>query len=164
MDAELSGVVAKNGSKETLDPREVQTRDDLAVYLSASLPGDYTMVLGEGEVRNVATHAKSYLIEAHSEARRPLADRLSLAFREVVQLPDRSLYRVSGDDVVFFLDAGDPRPSNGTAHVQDLSHRRTAGNRQLGATNAPSGLHRPGGGSANSRLRREVSGRPLSGL
>lgn len=92
-----------------MDVYEVQTREDLAQYLSASLPGDYTQPVGEGEVRNVATHVKSYLMEAHTDGQLPIQERLTRAFLEVARLEDSSLLRVSRDNVFFFVDAGDPR-------------------------------------------------------
>ncbi len=90
-------------------PLDVQTRDDLAKYLSASLPGDYTTVVGDTEVRNVATHVKSYLIEAHVGADGSIRNHLATVFREVAQLADRTLFRVVDGGLVFFLDTGHPR-------------------------------------------------------
>jgi len=98
-----------NRDEHDVDPRAVQTRGDLATYLSASLPGDYTLVVGETEVRNVATHVKSYLIEAHAGSGRAVSDRLATVFDDVSQLADRTLLRVADGDLVFFLDAGHPR-------------------------------------------------------
>jgi len=89
--------------------REVQTRDDLARYLSRSLPGEYKTVVDD-EVRSTATYVKSYLIEAHPEGDASLPQRLSVVFGEVAQLRDPSLLRaVDARGATYFVDTAHPR-------------------------------------------------------
>lgn len=109
MDASLSDRIVDRAVDSIIDARDVQTRDDLAEYLSASLPGEYKMLVGEGEIRNTSTHVKSYLVEAHADVRGGLPERLSPTFGIVTRLQDRSLYLASRHNLVFFVDAGDPR-------------------------------------------------------
>lgn len=92
------------------EAHDVQTRDDLAQYLSQSLPGDYKTLTGDAEVRNTSTFVKSYLIEAHHSREDPVADRLRLVFRDVARLRDASLMRATdkrGD--TYFVDLRHPR-------------------------------------------------------
>ena len=109
----MESLISDEGSGQERSPgvqaRDVQTREDLAQYLSASLPGEYTVLVGESEVRNVATHVKSYLLEVHADGQRPIIDRLSRTFQEIAHLEDPSLFRVARDSVFFFVDVGDPR-------------------------------------------------------
>lgn len=89
--------------------REVQTREDLARYLSRSLPGAYTTVV-EDEVRSTATYVKSYVIEAHQDEEASIAERLTSVFGEVVPLRDRSLLRaVDAHGATYFVDLGNAR-------------------------------------------------------
>jgi hypothetical protein len=106
---EVTNELAQGNHEDGFDPRAVQTRDDLARYLSASLPGDYTTVVGETEIRNVATHVKSYLVETHPDGVLSSESRLATVFDEVSQLSDRNLYRLVDDSQLFFLDTGHPR-------------------------------------------------------
>jgi hypothetical protein len=89
--------------------REVQTREDLARYLSRSLPGDYRLVVDD-EVRSTATYVKSYLIEAHPDEQASIPTRLAAVFPEVVPLRDRSLLRAADAmGAHYFVDIGHPR-------------------------------------------------------
>lgn len=89
--------------------REVQTREDLARYLSRSLPGEYTTVVDD-EVRSTATYVKSYLIEAYPDEQASIPQRLSSVFGGVVPLRDRSLLRAKdAEGLTYFVDLGHPR-------------------------------------------------------
>lgn len=93
-----------------IDARDVQTRDDLARYLSRSLPGDYQAVDDDSEVRNKTTFVKSYLIEAHANGDVPVAQRLAPAFASISELRDRSLLRATDFmNTTYFIDLGHPR-------------------------------------------------------
>lgn len=108
---------------------EVQTRVDLAEYLSRSLPGDYKAVLDDG-IRQTATFVKSYLLEAHRDGNSSLNQRLASVFHKVVPLRDKSLLLALDDkDHAYFLDLQHPRFQ--LMHSIDNSSRTDQTFRQL---------------------------------
>ncbi len=89
---------------------EVQSRRDLAAYLSLSLPGEYKITVGESGVRNTAAHVKSYLLESHDAPDGKLVDQLAALFPRVVPLADKTLILVLDDaKIPYFVDALHPR-------------------------------------------------------
>lgn len=87
------------------DPREVQSRGDLARYLSQSLPGEYRAQRDETDIISTSTYVKSYLLEAHRSDERSTPERLSLLFPEVSQLADPTLFRtIDQSGHVHFVD------------------------------------------------------------
>ena len=104
-----------------LSPQEVQTRADLAEYLSKSLPGDYKAVR-VAEVRQTATYVKSYVLEAHRDEGSTISRRLASVFQEVTQLRDETLLlAVDHKDHSYFLDLQHPRFQ--LMHSIDISSR-----------------------------------------
>jgi hypothetical protein len=93
-----------------IDPRDVQSRRDLARYLDQSLLGDYVMLTEADEFTQVSTFVKSYLIEAHRDSNQELARSLRPIFPEVRTLADPSMMlAIDKKNNAYFADVLDQR-------------------------------------------------------
>lgn len=89
--------------------RSVNTRRDLLDFLSLGLQDEYRTRLENGDIRQVATFVKAYLMEAHEDAVLEHGQNSGL-FRSMTTLADESLIRAeTNEEQTYFFDISMPR-------------------------------------------------------
>ena len=105
--AQADSTPAPQPSHSRVEPEEVQSRRDLAAYLSQSLSSQYR-VFGEDDITQTSTYIKSYIVEAHIAEDE--AAGWPSPFRNISRTSDASLSLLRDqNDVAFFVDSRDPR-------------------------------------------------------